>query len=87
VNQTPRSVLDPTIPMTLLGRADEVIDAPFAVRQLAVAKCRFGSSASDLRHPLDVRFSPDCVAKLKNERAPKFRGVPVETGFRRADAL
>jgi hypothetical protein len=59
VNQTPRSVLDPTIPMTLLGRADEVIDAPFAVRQLAVAKCRFGSSASDLRHPLDVRFSPE----------------------------
>jgi len=29
----------------------------------------------------------DCVAKLKNSAAEKFRGAPVETGFPRSDAL
>jgi hypothetical protein len=32
-------------------------------------------------------FVGDCVAKLKNEGAEKFRNLPVEMDFRRCDAL
>jgi hypothetical protein len=32
---------------------------PFAVHQLAVAKCRYGSLATELQCPRDVRFAPD----------------------------
>jgi hypothetical protein len=36
---------------------------------------------------INVCFLGDCVAKLKNEGPAKFRDLPVETGFRRSDAL
>jgi hypothetical protein len=32
-------------------------------------------------------FVGDCVAKLKNEGAPKFRNLSVEMNFRQYDAL
>jgi hypothetical protein len=35
----------------------------------------------------DFRFSPDCVAKLKNGMTAKFRNLPVEMDFRRYDPL
>ena len=39
------------------------------------------------RSPDALRFPPDCVAKLKNERAGKYRNLPVAMGFRRYDTL
>ena len=34
----------------------------------------------------DGRSAPDCVAKLKNEGAEKFRDFAVEMDFRQYDA-
>jgi hypothetical protein len=36
----------------------------FAMRQMLVAKRRSGSGTTDWPRPRDVRFSPDCVAKV-----------------------
>jgi len=33
------------------------------------------------------RFTPDCVAKLKNEQPIKFHGAPAEAGIWQSNAL
>jgi hypothetical protein len=59
VNQTPRSVLDPTIPMTLLGRADEVIEC--TIRSAAIGSCEVSLRV------ISVRFAASTRCRLPPE--------------------